>query len=63
MDDLALLSASQAVLSSSVSSVILSVLLSLLPQIDHIVKGHAAYTQLQEQARQRSADAFSAALP
>lgn len=28
-----------------------------------MVKGHAAYTQLQEQAQQRSADAFSVALP
>lgn len=35
---------------------------SLLPQIDHVVKGHAAYAQLQEQAQQRSADTFRAQL-
>ena len=36
---------------------------SLFPQIEHVVKGHAAYTRLQEQAHQRSADALSAAPP
>lgn len=34
----------------------------LLSQIDHMVKGHAAYRQLQEQAQQRSAEACSARL-
>lgn len=36
---------------------------SFLPQIDHMVKGHTAYTQLQEQVQQRSADAFNTAVP
>uniref|UniRef100_A0A672H7I1 FGGY carbohydrate kinase domain containing n=1 Tax=Salarias fasciatus TaxID=181472 RepID=A0A672H7I1_SALFA len=35
----------------------------LWPQIDHVVRGHAAYSQLQQQVQQRSEDAFSIALP
>lgn len=63
--DISAVAALQAFMSSAVSSVTLSAKLrySPLPQIDHVVKGHVAYSQLQEQARQRSADAFSAALP
>lgn len=29
------------------------VIVLLLPQIEHMVKGHAAYRQLEEQARQK----------
>lgn len=37
---------------------LLLVFLPLVCQIDHMVQSHPAYTQLQEQARQRSVDPF-----
>lgn len=35
------------------------VIFLLLSQIEHMVKGHAAYTQFEEQARQKWAEVFS----